>query len=526
MKRTPLTSNLTKAFIESNIPQEKIMAKYLNLDVNVIKKCIETNTLITSVFRDNDTNSSMGFAYNKHGKLKVRDFGGAGQFMDIYDTVAYVLSISYERPINTNNKRDFYFILTHIYKTFSKEIDDKKYKEKIDNDIIYGLSKIKHRRPIIELVPRSWNKYDKEYWSKLGVSLSYLNTHFVIPIEQYYIDRGVNTDPKYYYKQKDPCYAYMLGQDRKGVHLIKLYFPNRDRKTDLKFITNCNVLEGLPNLELNKVDSEIKNALIKVKKRRPIIELVPRSWNKFDKEYWNNLGVSLGYLNTHFVIPVEQYYIDRGVDTEPKYYYKQKDPCYAYMLGQNRAGIHFIKLYFPKRNRTTELKFITNCNVLEGLLNLELNNYDYILITKSSKDRLSIGSHLDMLPFYGGAQAKLNIGIVNLPCEGYHLTEKEYSWLTNKLAPNGKIISLLDFDYTGRMGAKYMYDNYNIPYLFITRGEFGLPNYGCKDFAELHDKYTIKEINKFINETETYVKLRFGIISDTTSDLSRLPYFE
>ena len=404
MKRTPLTSNLTKAFIESNIPQEKIMAKYLNLDVNVIKKCIETNTLITSVFRDNDTNSSMGFAYNKQGKLKVRDFGGAGQFMDIYDTVAYVLSISYERPINTNNKRDFYFILTHIYKTFSKEIDDKKYKEKIDNDIIYGLSKIKHRRPIIELVPRSWNKYDKEYWVKLGVSLSYLNTHFVIPIEQYYIDRGVNTDPKYYYKQKDPCYAYMLGQDRNGVHLIKLYFPNRDRKTELKFITNCNVLEGLPNLELN--------------------------------------------------------------------------------------------------------------------------NYDYILITKSSKDRLSIGSYLSMTPFYGGGSAKLNIGIINLPSENYHLTEKEYSWLTNKLSPTGMLISLLDFDYTGRLGAKYLYDNYNIPYLFITRGEFGLPNYGCKDFAELADKYTKQEINQFINETVKYVKIKFNNVSDTSFDFSSLPYFE
>ena len=404
MKRTPLTSNLTKAFIESNIPQENIMAKYLNLDVNVIKKCIETNTLITSVFRDNDTNSSMGFAYNKQGKLKVRDFGGAGQFMDIYDTVAYVLSISYERPINTNNKRDFYFILTHIYKTFSKEIDDKKYKEKIDNDIIYGLSKIKHRRPIIELVPRSWNKYDKEYWAKLGVSLSYLNTHFVIPVEQYYIDRGVNTDPKYYYKQKDPCYAYILGQDRKGVHLIKLYFPNRDRKTELKFITNCNVLEGLPNLELN--------------------------------------------------------------------------------------------------------------------------NYDYILITKSSKDRLSIGSYLSMTPFYGGGNAKLNIGVINLPSENYHLTEKEYSWLTNKLSPTGMLISLLDFDYTGRLGAKYLYDNYNIPYLFITRGEFGLPNYGCKDFAELADKYTKQEINQFINETVNYIKIRFNNVSDSSFDFSSLPYFE
>lgn len=402
MKRNPLTTNLTKGFIESNIPQEDIMSKYLNIDKDIIINCIENNTLIHSVFRDDDKDASMGFAYNKHGKLKVRDFGGAGQFMDIYDVVAYVLSVAYEHPINTSNKRDFYFILSHIYKTFSKQIDNK---------------------------------------------------------------------------------------------------------------------------ELNKVDSEIKNALIKVKQRRPIIEIVPRSWNKSDRDYWGKLGVSLGYLNTHFVIPVDQYYIDRGVNTEPKYYYKQKDPCYAYMLGQNRQGIHFIKLYFPNRNRTTELKFITNCNVLEGLLNLELNNYDYILITKSSKDRLSIGGHLDTIPFYGGANAKLNIGIINLPSENYHLTEKEYSWLTNKLAPNGKIISLLDFDYTGRCGAKYLYETYDIPYMFITRGEFGLPNYHCKDFTDLHDKYTIKEINQFINETITYVTLRFKCGYNTTSDLSELPYF-
>lgn len=404
MIRNVNTAKLTKTYIESKISQELIVSKYLDIPMEVVKDCIKNNTLITSVFRDTDNNGSMGIQYNVKGRLKVRDFGGFGFFGDVYDVVGYVLSLIYKRKIEPNSKQDFYFILKHIANTFSDIID------------------------------------------------------------------GKETD--------------------------------------------------------NNVTEEIKDAISIGKKRRPIIELVPRSWNKSDKEYWNNLGVSLGYLNTHFVIPVEQYYIDRGVNTEPKYYYKQKDPCYAYMLGQNRAGIHFIKLYFPKRNRTTELKFITNCNVLEGLLNLELNNYDYILITKSSKDRLSIGSHLDTLPFYGGAQAKLNIGIINLPCEGYHLTEKEYSWLTNKLAPNGKIISLLDFDYTGRMGAKYMYDNYNIPYLFITRGEFGLPNYGCKDFAELHDKYTIKEINKFINETVTYVKLRFGIISDTTSDLSGLPYFE
>lgn len=386
MNRNPNTTNLTKEYIESKISQELIVSKYLDIPIETIHDCIQHNTLIESVFRDDDHNKSMGIQYNKKGRLKVRDFGGFGFFEDVYGVVAYVLSLVCGRKIETNNKQDFYYILKHIASTFSNIIDNKE------------------------------------------------------------VDENV---------------------------------------TDM-----------------------IKDAMVICRQKRAIIEIVPRSWNQDDKKFWNKLGVSLGYLNTHFVIPVDQYYIDRGVNSDPKYYYKAKDPCYAYMLGQNRKGIHFIKLYFPNRNRNTELKFITNCNVLEGLPNLELDNYDYILITKSSKDRLSIGNHLSTHTFYGGGK-QLNIGIVNLPSEVYKINDKEYEWLHNKLSENGKIISLLDFDTTGRKGAKYLYDTYDIPYIFITRGEFGLPNYHCKDFADLHDVYSIEEINQFINETLTYIKLKF-----------------
>lgn len=405
MRRSVATSTLTKDYIESKISQESIMSKYLDIPIEVIKDCIEHNTLITSVFRDDDTNKSMGFTFNKAGRLKVRDFGGFGFFGDIYDVVAYVLSLAFERKIEPNNKQDFYFILKHIAYTFSDIIDGKKVDENID--------------PLI------------------------------------------------------------------------------------------------------------KNAISKGKTKKPVIEIVPRSWNKYDKEIWNKWNVNLSYLNTHFVIPVEQYYINRGVNTEPKYYYKTKDPCYAYMLGQNRKGIYLIKLYFPLRNRTKELKFVTNCNVIEGLPNLELDNYDYILITKSSKDRLSIGSHLASHPFYGGSDVKLNIGIVNLPSETYHLKQNEYDFLNNKLADNGMIFSLLDFDKAGRSGAKYLQETYNIPYLFITRGELGLPNYKAKDFADLHDVYTNEQINNFINETLTYVKLKYrAAIEKSETDVGLSLYYD
>lgn len=386
MKRNLNTANLTKDYIESKISQESIVSKYLNIPIEVVQDCIQKNHLIKSVFRDDDTNCSMGIQYNAKGRLKVRDFGGYGFFEDVYGVVAYVLSLAYERKIETNNKQDFYFVLKHIAYTFSDIIDGK---------------------------------------------------------------------------------------------------------------------EVDPNLE-----PLIANALNKGKTKKQIIDLVTRSWNKYDKELWANWGVDLNYLNTHFVYPIDQYYINRTVDTNPKYYYKTKDPCYAYVLGTNRQGVRLIKLYFPLRNRSTQLKFITNCNVLEGLPNLELDNYDYILITKSSKDRLSIGNHICNNPLYGGGK-RLNIGIINLPSENYELKQIEYDWLVKKLADNGMILSLLDFDKTGRKGAKYLEETYNIPYLFITRGEFGLPNFECKDFADLHDKFNKKEINNFIEDTKKYVELRF-----------------
>ena len=401
MKRSILTAKLTKSFIESRVSQIKIMSYYLDIEEEVIIDCIKHNHLMYSVFRDDDYNGSMGFTINAKGRLKVRDFGGFGYFSDVYEVVAYVLTLAYDRQINCNNKQDFYFILTHIAYTFSDYID------------------------------------------------------------------GIELD------------------------------------------TN-----------IEKID--VSKAIAKGKSKRKIIELVPRSWNKYDKDIWGRWGIDLGYLNTNFVIPVDQYYIDRKVDDNPKYKYTSKDPCYAYTIGQDSKGIWLIKLYFPLRKRNIkELKFITNCNFLEGLPNLELDNYDYILITKSSKDRLSIGCHLAHNFFYGAAGNKLNIGVINLPSENYQLKENEYDWLKRKLKTEGVIISLLDFDTTGRMGADFLRNNYNIPYLFITRGELGLPNYNGKDFADLHDYFNINQINQFIKETIEYVEIKYRGNSSYYSDASR-----
>lgn len=377
MRRTVTNGNLTKEFILSKISQVSIFSAYTGVDTEVIENCIETGEFISSPFRV-DEHPSFGFRYDNRGKLKAKDF--AGYFHgDCFDAAALVISEIIHKNVDISNKGWFIFILKHIAYTFRNIIYGKDKDENIEGIIAEGVNAARNRKPIIEFVPRQWNNYDKNYWGKFHVPISYLNTNFVYPVDYFYINRKVNPEPKYYYEndRKDVCYAYMLGQDKRGIYNIKLYFPNRKHGT---------------------------------------------------------------------------------------------------------------------------IRFITNSNCLEGLLNLELNEYDSIIITKSTKDRISLRAYLDAIDLsisYGGTALR-TIGLVNIPHESYKLKQNEYDWLRAK-CPNGLILSLMDNDNTGYREAIWLRNNYNIIPLCIPR------EYEVKDFAELRSKYSIETIKELINLSYNYI---------------------
>lgn len=374
MGRNINSAKLTKNYILSKVSQVTIFSTYLNISDKIIQYCIDTGELICSPIRD-DNHPTCGFKYDNKGKLKFRDF--AGFFWgDCFDIVAYIMTAIYKKSYDISNKDDFIRILRHITFTFK--------------DIFYG-------------------------------------------------------------QEKD-----------------------------------------------NNLINEINNAVINIKNKKPVIELVVRSWNQYDKDYWERIGVPLQFLNLNFIYPIDQYYINRNINPEPKYYYNIKDPCYGYCLGKDRSGIYNIKLYFPKRDKGTT-RFITNCNHLEGIYNLDKDDYDIIVITKSTKDRVSIGATIKrIVSIYGGVDIG-SIGIINIPHETYRLRQNEYDWLSSKLNSNGKIVSLMDNDNTGKHEAIWLKNNYHIIPLLIPS------KYNAKDFAELVANNSFEDVYNLIITTIKYL---------------------
>lgn len=376
--RKGIDNTLTKDYLLSKVSQERIASTYLNIPIDTIINCIETGELICSPIRI-DRHPTVGFAINNKGKLRMRDFNGSF-WGDVFDIVAYILSFKVGRQININNKSDFYYVLKHISYTFRNIISGKE--DDFQNLVLLreSIQKVKQSKPIIEIVTRGWTKQDKDIWGKWKIGINWLDTHFVVPVEQYYINRFCQPEPKYRYKANDPAYAYILGLDQNGIYNIEIYHPLRDRS--------------------------------------------------------------------------------KG-----------------------------------------EVKFITNTSCLAGLLTLDRDDYDIILITKSYKDNLAISNWLNRYPLQGSWQ-QYKIGVINVSSESYILKQNEYDYLNSKLNLHGLnlIVSFYDFDLTGIRGAKRLKKDYNIPYILIPNGK-GLDNYGAKDFSELIETYSDEVINEMINET-------------------------
>ena len=197
MSRSINSAVLNKKYILSKVSQISIFAKYLNLQVNIIQRCIDTGELICSPLRQ-DIHPTVGFKYDNKGRLKLKDF--AGFFWgDCFDAAALIISKIENKKLNVSDKNDFIHVLRHITLSFRNIFYGSDIDETINSSIKNALNDVRNQKQFIELVVRDWNEIDIKYWNDFGVSVQYLNKHFIYPVDQYYINRAINPEPKYYY---------------------------------------------------------------------------------------------------------------------------------------------------------------------------------------------------------------------------------------------------------------------------------------------------------------------------------------
>lgn len=305
--------------------------------------------------------------------------------------------------------------------------------------------------------------------------------------------------------------AYILSTKGTRINIAK----GEHFKYVLKHIASeFNMLNGVAH------NDDIPTLINVAKKTKKLITFKPRSWDNNDKRIWiskyNNL-FTFDYLAKSYVYPVELYWIDGHTQPEPKYYYTRKDPCYAYYLGQDGDNISNIKLYFPNRGSDNRKpKFITNNNSFQGILDIE-DKYDKIVLCKSYKDAIALKRMFELFSFTGNH----NVLFLAYPSENYILTLEIVEWLLSRLKEDdiSNILNFLDFDKTGRKSSYYCYQEFGIPFVFLTNGMFGLTNYGAKDitdFIEVNGKTTaFNLINQFIINNQSNEEFGEGNYYDT-----------
>lgn len=143
----------------------------------------------------------------------------------------------------------------------------------------------------------------------------------------------------------------------------------------VQHIHNCSFVEALAiidrDLRSGKVAKVTINKIIE-EKRRAEIEVRVKEYNKKDKEYWEQYGISLETLAKYKVYSCDWVRLNGDVF----YIYNKYKPAYAYYFGDGE-----FKIYMPK----SKSRFISNTSALQGYEQLPRTG-ELLIIQKSLKD--------------------------------------------------------------------------------------------------------------------------------------------
>jgi len=140
------------------------------------------------------------------------------------------------------------------------------------------------------------------------------------------------------------------------------------------------------------------NSKISVKsktKRKSKLQITIRDWNQNDISFWGQYGITTKWLKYANIYPIKYFYIDGNIKIADKL-------AYAYV--ENKDGNITYKIYQPLIKIGKKWLSNNDSSVWE-LWHMLPKTHDYLIITKSRKDALSI-------------MATMNIPATSLQAEG------------------------------------------------------------------------------------------------------------
>lgn len=231
---------------------------------------------------------------------------------------------------------------------------------------------------------------------------------------------------------------------------------------DLKLAYN-KLKYPVEGLKITKVSSEdkikIENYNSAVKSSQVKLQILKRPGNDADIAYWAQYGISRATLNTYHVSPVQELYKD-GEQIYNDISGTKPDPCYAYYFPKSKH----LKCYWPLRKDRRFMGNISNLTDIQGYDQCDIKGPTKLLIlTKSMKDCMTLHEFgIDAIAIHGETQ-KFSPDFIR------HI-KKYYP----------RIISLYDRDYSGFIGAKYLWREYKIAPYFINK------SHHSKDISDLY----------------------------------------
>lgn len=274
---------------------------------------------------------------------------------------------------------------------------------------------------------------------------------------------------------------YMFKEHRYGwfgdaIDFVKIFFSHRTQTEACMQICLDFGIEDFhiyDNIQRYSYNSGNQVVYCKPKPRIIVdIQVTVRDWQQYDINFWGQYGITLEWLKYAGIYPIKYFFINGNVKIAEKL-------AYAYV--ENKDSKITYKIYQPYAKEIGRKWINNNNSSVWELWNMLPDTHNFLIITKSRKDALSI-------------MATMNIPATSLQAEG---TIPKQS-VVDELKTRFDYIFLLydnDFDKNVNYGRAYgekLSEMFNLPQLELPE------NFGEKDYSDLVKSHGIHKAKKIL----------------------------